>query len=88
MMKRTHQAIREALSKERLIELAEKIEKNKEDTINDFIEKVLNGVITPPHIQLPTPYHQHVLLDAREILDELLHGNIERINVAKVNGSK
>lgn len=82
MMERTHQAIREALSKERLEELA----KRQERTTNDFLEGVLYGVISGK--QYANDLLPPLLLDAREILDELLHGNIERINVAKVKVTK
>lgn len=82
MMERTHQAIKEALSKEKLEELA----KRQEKTIKTFLEEILDGTIWVK--QYPNSYNEAVILDAREILDELLHGNIERINVATVKGKK
>ena len=82
MMERTQRAIREALSKETLEELA----KRQEATISDFLEEVLQGVISVKKFK--NNYTPPLLLDARDILDELLHGNIERINVAKVKVTK
>lgn len=82
MMERTHQAIKEALSKQKLEELA----KRQEKTIKTFLEEILDATIFVK--QYPNQYTPALLDDAREILDELLHGNIERINIAKVKGSK
>ena len=82
MMERTHQAIREALSKEKLEMLATR----QEATISDFLEEVLHGVISVKQYQ--NHYTPPLLLDARDILDELLHGKTERINVAKVKVTK
>lgn len=82
MMERTHRAIREALSKETLEELA----KRQERTVGEFLKEIVDEAISAPAI--PGHYAPPLLLDARDILDELLHGNIERINVAKVKATK
>jgi hypothetical protein len=82
MMERTHQAIREALSKEKLEMLATR----QEATINNFLDEILHGVISGK--QYSNDLLPPLLLDARDILDELLHGNIERINIAKIKGKK
>ena len=91
MMERTHQAISEAFSAKRLLELNEKIEENKEFTIDRFVRETVFEIVERrrgPHKWETPVYKDPLLLDAREILDELLHGNIERINVAKVKVTK
>ena len=91
MMERTHQAIKEAFSSKRLIELHEKIEENKESTIDRFVRETVFEIVERRYRRhkWETPvYKDPILLDAREILDELLHRKNERINIAKVKGSK
>jgi hypothetical protein len=82
MMERTHQAIREALSEERLEELA----KRQEKTIKTFLEEILDAALFVK--QYPHQYTPALLDDAREILDELLHRKNERINIAKIKSKK
>ena len=91
MMERTHQAIKEAFSSKRLVELHEKIEENKESTIDRFVRETVFEIVERRYCRhkWETPvYKDPLLLDAREILDALLHGNVERINVATVKGKK
>ena len=65
-MHRTRQAIKDALSKEKLEELA----KRQERTIGDFLKEILDEAISAPAI--PGHYAPPLLLDAREMLDEVL----------------
>ena len=81
-MHRTRQAIKDALSKEKLEELA----KRQERTIGEFLKEILDEAISAPAI--PGHYAPPLLLDAREMLDEVLAEQRQKEDKTKCHGTE
>ena len=79
-MKRTKQAIRESFSKQ-LSKLGKKLEESKQDTIDKFVRETVFEVLEMrvDRYAWENPFYKEpILMDAREILNELIEEELNK----------